>query len=206
MAMLAPATPVNQRRRIAVLRVAFLFILPLLVFSRSAWERVHWAFELLEVFGVLMVIVAVLGRFWAVLYIGGRKNETIMQDGPYSICRHPLYLFSTIGVVGFAMMLGSVVVAAILGMVTFLILQMTATREETYLRASFGPAYDVYAARVPRIVPKVSLFSTPDDITFSVRSLRANFFDAMVFLSFIPLAELLNELKQNGFIPTFPLY
>ncbi len=206
MAMLAPATPVNQRRRIAVLRVAFLFILPLLVFSRSTWETVHWAFELLEVFGVLMVIVAVLGRFWAVLYIGGRKNETIMQDGPYSICRHPLYLFSTIGVVGFAMMLGSVVVAAILGMVTFLILQMTATREETYLRASFGPAYDVYAARVPRIVPKVSLFSTPDDITFSVRSLRANFFDAMVFLSFIPLAELLNELKQNGFIPTFPLY
>ncbi len=206
MAQLAPAKPVNQRRRIAVLRVAFLFMLPLLVFSRSAWDRFHWMFEVLEVIGVMMVIVAVLGRFWAVLYIGGRKNETIMQDGPYSICRHPLYLFSTIGVVGFAMMLGSIVVAAILGMLTFLILQKTASREETYLRAIFGPAYDVYAARVPRIVPKVSLFSTPNEITFSVRSLRANFFDAMVFLSFIPLAELLNELKENGFIPAFPLY
>jgi protein-S-isoprenylcysteine O-methyltransferase Ste14 len=205
-AALTPAKPVNQRRRIAALRLAFLFMLPLMIFSRSAWDRMHWAFELLEVIGIALIIVAVLGRFWAVLYIGQRKNATVMQDGPYSVCRHPLYLFSTIGVVGFAMMLGSVVVAAILGMLTFLILQMTASREETFLRATFGQAYEDYAARVPRIIPKISMFSTPTEITFSVASLRANFFDAMVFLSFIPLAELLKELKEYGLIPTFPLY
>lgn len=206
MAAVVPAAPVNQGRRIAVLRLAFLLMLPLLVFSRAAWDRNVWTFEVLEVAGITLIIAAVLGRFWAVLYIGGRKNATVMQDGPYSICRHPLYLFSTIGVVGFAAMLGSVIVTTILGLLTFAILNITANREERYLRATFGPAYEAYAARVPKILPKISLFSTPAEITFSVASLRGNFFDAMVFLSFIPLAELLKELKEYGMIPTFPLY
>src|SRR5262245_36841884 len=33
-------------------------------------------------------------RFWATLYIGGRKERELVTDGPYSLCRHPLYLGS----------------------------------------------------------------------------------------------------------------
>ncbi|MCU0803305.1 MAG: isoprenylcysteine carboxylmethyltransferase family protein [Rhodobacteraceae bacterium] len=153
-----------------------------------------------------MIIGAVLGRFWAILYIGAVKNKVVMQDGPYSICRHPLYLFSTMGVVGFGLMLGSLVLASVLGAVAFLILSRTAAREEHFLRAEFGAAYEAYAARVPRIWPKLSLFQAEPSVTSSLIAVRTNFFDALVFLAFIPLAELMEGLKEAALWPTIALF
>lgn len=198
--------PANQRLRINLLRLAFLVMLPLLVFSESAWLHPEWLFDLFEVSGVFLVIAAVLGRFWSILYIGGRKNSEVMQDGPYSMCRHPLYFFSCLGTIGFGLMLGSVVLTGILGVAAFVILSTTAAREEAFLTAEFGERYQDYAARTPRILPRPSLFHTRSEITFNVETLRRNFFDALVFLSFIPLAELLEGLKEDTHLPTFLIY
>ena len=63
--------------------------------------------------GLAAIIVAIVGRAWCSLYIGGRKNAQVMQDGPYSICRHPLYFFSTIGATGFGLLLDSLLLAAL---------------------------------------------------------------------------------------------
>jgi hypothetical protein len=160
----------------------------------------------LETVGVFLIIGAVLGRFWSILYIGAVKNKMVMQDGPYSICRHPLYFFSTMGVIGFGLMLGSFILAAVLGGVAFVILSRTAAREEGFLRAEFGPAYEAYAARVPRIWPKLSLFQAEPTVTSSLIAVRTNFFDALVFLAFIPLAEIMEEMKQAALWPTIALY
>lgn len=168
--------------------------------------RVEWAFEVMEVTGTFLIIFGVLGRFWAILYIGAMKNRAVMQDGPYSICRHPLYLFSTVGVVGFGLMLGSLVLTLLLGGAVFAILSATAAGEESFLRHEFGPAYDDYAARVPRIWPAVSLFRTELIVPVSVRALRVNFADALVFLALIPIAEFLEVVKDYGFVPTLPLF
>lgn len=200
------AQPANQHLRITILRGTFVLLLPLIIFASSAWSGHPLLSSLLLVAGIFLVIAAVLGRFWAILYIGGRKNHMIMQDGPYSICRHPLYLSSTVGALGFGLMLGSVVLMAVIGGVIFLILSATAAREETFLREKFGPAYDAYAARVPRIIPRPALFTTEPQVTFSVSTLRENFYDALVFLGFIPLAMALNLLKDTGLIPTWALW
>lgn len=197
-------TPVNQAIRVNILRLAFLAALPLAVFTRSAWPEA--VFELLEVAGLALVVTAVLGRFWSILYIGGHKNNTVMQAGPYSTCRHPLYLFSTLGVIGLGLMLGSIVLTAVLGGLTFTILSITARKEEAFLRGTFGTAYDDYAARVPMILPKLSGFQTESEITISVPHLRQNLMDALVFLAFIPLAELLEYLKETSSLPGFPLW
>ena len=198
--------PFDQRLRIAALRVFFLAALPLIVFTRSAWLEPEWLFDILEVLGLTLIIAGVLGRFWAILYIGGRKNAQIMQDGPYSICRHPLYLFSTIATLGFGLTLGSVVLTALLGLVVFAILSATAAREEAFLRSEFGQAYDDYAARVPRIWPRPSLFHTPDEAVFNVATLRRNLMDALVFLSLIPIAELMEFVHESVAIPTVPIW
>ena len=197
---------VRQQIRIRILRLAFIAMLPLVIFSRSTWLEPEWLFDIFEVLGIFLVIFGVLGRFWSILYIGGHKNETVVQSGPYSICRHPLYLFSTIATVGFGLMLGSIVLTALLGVVVFVILSITAQREERFLRSEFGGAYDAYAGRVPRIWPKLSLFTTPEEVVFSVPQLKRNFFDALVFLSFIPLAELMEWLKEEAIMPTFPIF
>lgn len=200
------ARPFNQRLRIAALRLFFLLALPLIVFTRSAWSDPEWVFEIMEVSGIFLIILAVLGRFWAILYIGGMKNMTVMQYGPYSVCRHPLYLFSTIGVVGLGLMLGSLLLTVFLGGAAFLILSATAAREENFLRSQFGAAYDAYAARVPRIWPRPSLFRTGATVTVQLNTLRTNFADALVFLAFIPLAELMEWVKETGLVATIPLW
>jgi protein-S-isoprenylcysteine O-methyltransferase Ste14 len=198
------STPVNQAIRVNILRAAFLIALPLTLFTRSAWPE--FAFELLEIAGLALIITAVLGRFWAILYIGGHKNNLVMQDGPYSVCRHPLYLFSTVGVVGLGLMLGSLVMTALLGGMTFAILSATARKEEAFLRGQFGPAYDEYAARVPMILPRLAGFRTEGTIVISLPHLRQNLMDALVFLAFIPLAELLEYLKELRALPGIPLW
>lgn len=195
---------VNQVIRINLLRLAFLLCLPAIVLTQSAWPEP--VFEVLEILGLAAVVAAVLGRFWSILYIGGHKNNTVMQDGPYSVCRHPLYLFSTLGVVGLGLMLGSLVLALGLGGLTLLILSVTARKEEAILRGMFGGAYAAYAARVPMILPKPSLFQSPATITVSVAHLRENLMDALVFLTFIPLAELMEVIKEMGLFTTFPIF
>lgn len=197
-------TPADQVLRITILRIVFVLMLPLIFFSRSAWPELM--FEALEVTGLALVITAVLGRFWAILYIGGHKNQMVMQDGPYSVCRHPLYLFSTLGVLGLGFMLGSIVLTLVLGGLTFAILTTTARREEAFLRGTFGAAYDAYAARVPMILPRPSGFQTAPMVTFSVAHLRGNLFDALVFLAFIPLAETKELLAKFAVLPTFPIW
>lgn len=202
----AAPQPVRQWLRIFALRAAFIGVLPLILLADSGWHRWPAMMELLEVLGVSMIVAAILGRFWSILYIGSSKNRTVMDQGPYSICRHPLYLSSTIGVVGFGLMLGSVMLAVVLGALFFTILSMTASREEAYLRAAFGPAYDAYAARVPRILPRLSGFTTAPSVDVSVHALRKNLADALVFLALFPLAELAELLHTLFHLPTITVW
>ncbi|MBC7157253.1 MAG: isoprenylcysteine carboxylmethyltransferase family protein [Rhodobacteraceae bacterium] len=199
-----PARPVNQRRRIAVLRLSALAAAPAILCARAPWTGP--VFEVLEVSGVLLLIMAVLGRLWAILYIGGHKNGTVMQEGPYSVCRHPLYTFSLVGIAGFGLMLGSVVVTAAITALAFVIFARTARREEQFLRATFGSRWDDYAARVPALVPNPRLFATAGTISVRVAPLRGNLGDALVFLAAIPLAEAMEGLKLAGLVPTFPVW
>ncbi len=198
--------PFRQQIRIWVLRSYVVILLPLLVFTRSAWDHPEWLFDMFEVAGIFLVIAGVLGRFWSILYIGGRKNKEVMDQGPYSMCRHPLYLFSTLAVLGFGLMMGSLVLTVILGGGIFLILSMTASKEEAFLRQEFGEAYRTYAARVPRILPKPSLFHTDEEVTFNVKQLRTNLADALVFLATIPLAEAMEGIHESGLITAIPLW
>jgi protein-S-isoprenylcysteine O-methyltransferase Ste14 len=198
--------PANQKRRINTLRVVMVMMLPLIVLTRPGLPLPEILIELIESTGILLVIGGVLGRFWSILYIGSRKNTMVMQDGPYSMCRHPLYLFSVLSVLGFGFMLGSVVLTILMTGLIFYVLHDIAGKEERFLRSEFGPAYEAYAARVPRILPRLGQFHTPQSVAFDVTTLRRNFFDALVFLSLIPFGEFMEYFKDLHAWPTFPLY
>ncbi|SEL20986.1 methyltransferase family protein [Pacificibacter marinus] len=198
--------PANQKRRINTLRVVMLVMIPLVLFTRPGLPLYGGLMDFIESVGMLLVIGGVLGRFWSILYIGSRKNALVMRDGPYSICRHPLYLFSTISVFGFGLMLGSLVLTMVMTALIFYVLNDIASKEEQFLRSEFGPAYEEYAAVTPRIMPKFSQFSSPATVTFDTGTLRRNFFDALVFLSLLPIGEMTEHFKDIGALPTFPLF
>jgi len=202
-----PPKPVNQKIRFWVARLAFLACLPLIVMSQSAWAGHAVMHPVLKSLGALLLVSAVLYRGWAILYIGGRKNQTIIQDGPYSMSRHPLYFGTTLGALGFGLLLGSVLLAVLLGALTLIVLTATSAGEERFLRAEFGDAYDRFSERVRnRILPRPSGFQTPEDVSFNARILRTNFSDALGFLACFPIAEALESLKASGVLGSFTLY
>lgn len=114
-----------------------LVMLPLIFFTRPSMPLPTLIMEILKNLGILLVIAGVLGRFWSILYIGSRKNVLVMQDWPYSVCRHPLYLFSTIAVLGFGLMLGSLLPTLVKTGLTFYVLNDIASKEEKFLRSEF---------------------------------------------------------------------
>ena len=194
-----------QRQRINALRGAGLLLLPAILWTRTAWTS-PWAIDLMEAAGVLLIFTGVIGRLWSILYIGGRKSSEVLQDGPYSICRHPLYLFSSIASAGFGLMLGSLLMAAVIGGVVFTILYLTASHEEANLRRTFGDQYQAYAEHTPRVLPDLSRFRTAPVITVNIATLHRNFRDNLIFLALIPVAYGARWLDSTGALATFPIY
>ena len=90
-----------EHYRIILSRVAAVIALFFLVSTQSYWEERSIALtSFLFFIGIVLVAVASLGRMWCSLYIAGYKDNRLVKEGPYSLCRNPLYFFSMIGVVG----------------------------------------------------------------------------------------------------------
>ncbi len=157
--------------------------------------------EFVEALGVSLIGVAIVGRLWCTLYIGGRKSAEIVSDGPYSIVRNPLYVFSAIGAAGAGAQTGSAIVALIFGIATVFAFIIVARREETFLREKFGGAFDAYCARVPRMLPKFSLYRDSTTIVVMPKRLYTTFFDSLVFFTAMPVFEMVERLQVHGILP-----
>jgi len=105
-------------------------------------------------------------RMWAVGYSGvTTRGDTVtapalVTAGPYAYVRNPLYTGNFLTAAGFAIAftgknsapVGLALVAGSLDAMAG-IYAVIIPHEERYLRETFGPAFDDYAARVPRLVP-----------------------------------------------------
>lgn len=181
--------------RITGLRASALILVPLFFIVSPVWGFANLAHEAIEVVGILILLVGVLGRFWAILYVGSKKATEIVTDGPYSLTRNPLYLFSTIATFGIGLMFGAVFYAVLLAGTIGTILYLTARREEAWLAERFGAPYAAYAREVPFFLPRLTGYRSETRVTFDVPSLTRNLRDALVFLAFIPLVEVFDWLK-----------
>lgn len=110
-------------------------------------------------------------RFWATLYIGGRKLHTLACEGPYSIVRNPLYLGTFLLWLSAAAFLQSATLAAGAVAGIFLYRWLTVPAEEQQLLATLGAPYADYCRRVPRFLPRPWRFHTPPTVQVSVHGL-----------------------------------
>ena len=88
-------------------------------------------------------------RLWATLYIGRRKSREMVREGPYSICRNPLYLGSFLIGCGAALQLESPVFLAGVLFTAFVYARWIIPREEAFLERIFGERYRSYRREVP---------------------------------------------------------
>ncbi len=102
-------------------------------------------------------LVLVVPGLWLRGYASGyvKKNAELTVTGPYAHTRNPLYLGSMLIAAGFALAARSVWVAAVLFVLFGAIYIPVIRGEEEYLRSVF-PGFDAYAARVPRLIPRIT--------------------------------------------------
>jgi protein-S-isoprenylcysteine O-methyltransferase Ste14 len=127
------------------LRVAFGFIL-LFAF---AWLTDPSTDSLLM--GLPISVLGLLLRGWSAGHLA--KNQQLATSGPFAYIRNPLYLGTLIVALGIVVASRDWWLALIFTAVFFLVYLPAVELEEQHLRKIF-PAYELYAKRVARFVPR----------------------------------------------------
>jgi len=182
---------VQKLRKVAV-GVALLGLIALSVVSQSIGGVDGPWHESVEAIGLGAIVLAIVGRAWCTLYIGGRKKAEVVDRGPYSVSRNPLYLFSFIGAFGIGAQSGSLVIGAAFVAAAVLVFHFTVRREEAFLLREFGEGYARYFARTPRFWPRFSLWRDADELSVRPSLFLLTIRDGLVFLLAIPLFELID--------------
>jgi len=192
-----------QQMRRLVLAVLVVVLFLALLFGQSTFPPDTPVHETIEMFGVLLIFLGIVGRLWATLYIGGRKSSEVVTGGPYSITRNPLYVFSTVAAAGVGAQIGSfsgIILFALLCAGAFHIVIL---REEKFLKEALGAPYQAYLDKVPRFFPKLSLYQEGDTGSFKPRLLLTTLLDGLVFLVALPAFELIDGAQQTGMLPVW---
>ncbi|MBI4274791.1 MAG: isoprenylcysteine carboxylmethyltransferase family protein [Rhizobiales bacterium] len=157
--------------------------------------------ELIEWVGIVFIVICIMGRTWSSLYISGRKNTELVTIGPYSITRNPLYFFSSLGAAGMGAQMGTIVMALIFGAIAWIVFYFVVLQEERLLSHTHGKSYRDYMTKVPRFLPRLSLWRDNSTLMIRPPGVLMTFADALMFLIAVPVAELLETLQETGVVP-----
>jgi protein-S-isoprenylcysteine O-methyltransferase Ste14 len=189
------------RHRILVSRLFALGLIALLLTTRAPVLRGPAAVAAAYWLGFLLLMACALGRLWSLLFLSGYKTRRVVDAGPYSVTRNPLYAFSFLGALGLALAanhlwLALALLGAFLAYYPFVILS-----EEEGLRRELGADYEAYCRRVPRIWPRLSLFSQPKDWPVRLDKYSQAWRDALWFPVAFLLLSLLLKAQEAGWLP-----
>lgn len=190
-----------QAMRRLVLAVLVVVLLAALLFGQSMFAPETVAHEAIEMIGVLLIFLGIVGRLWSTLYIGGRKSAQVVTGGPYSVTRNPLYVFSTVAAAGVGAQMGSIFAVIGFALLCAGAFHIVILREEKYLTETLGASYEAYMAKVPRFFPKLSLYSEGETGGFRPKLLLNTLLDGLVFLIAMPFFESIDAMQVSGTLP-----
>ena len=157
-----------------------------------------WGAACADAIGWAIFLAAAAFRFWPTLYIGGKKTYQLIDQGPYSVCRNPLYLGTFLLWLSAAFFFKSVTIGlgAVLGVVFYLLITLPA--EEQHLAEVLGEPYLDYCRRVPRLWPNWSLFRTPATVEVTIVGLVMEARRAARWLCLPLVAEIVAQLRTES--------
>lgn len=181
----------------AVVGSAPLVELPVAV--RTALTAAGWA----------TLFIGIGFRFWATLYVGGRKvgghhEPRLTVDGPYSVVRNPLYVGALCIGLSAALLLHSVILLGAVLLAAVHYAWSVVPAEEAFLRRAVGTAdFDAYAARTPRWLPNFRLFQSPRYHEFDAKAVRKEFLRAARLLCAAVAMTLLAAARYEPWWPAW---
>jgi protein-S-isoprenylcysteine O-methyltransferase Ste14 len=190
-----------QHVRRITLAVLLALVFAVLLFGQSIFPPETVIHEAIEMIGIVLIVIGIAGRLWSTLYIGGRKSVSVVSDGPYSITRNPLYVFSSIAAMGVGAQMGSITAAVGFGVACAAAFHLVILREEKYLSANLGAGYGAYMTEVPRFFPKLSLYREGETAGFKPSFLLVTLLDGLVFLVAMPFFEIIDASQLSGALP-----
>lgn len=190
-----------RKLRVVLMRLSFVLLVLLAMFTAPSWSKDSTLSFTTELAGYLFLLAGLGIRMWSTLYIGGRKSQDLVTEGPYSICRNPLYMGTFLLAFGAAFCLEN---PAML-LATFLLVipahVLVARMEERHLESMFPEQYGQYQRQVPAFWPRLRNYHSPETVEVSVRAIRRMAIDTLGFL-LIPAAEdVLDVLHNHGVFP-----
>jgi protein-S-isoprenylcysteine O-methyltransferase Ste14 len=188
--------PFRQKIRIQLLwALSILLIATVLTVQPRIPDHSFWHSAMIDG-GEITLIFGVLGRLWSALYVGGRKNLELVTDGPYSLCRNPLYFSSMLAITGACMISGSMMIALVFPAAFLVVFLYTARRETLHLSSKFGPLFDEYARRTPLLIPNIRGFRGTD-VRISADVLMRTARDSVFLVLLIPGMKTLTYLQAS---------
>ncbi|MBU1627673.1 isoprenylcysteine carboxylmethyltransferase family protein [bacterium] len=196
-----------EKLRKPLSRIIAVFCFLIIIFTKATRQNAY-VLEAFEIAGYFLLSIATLGRIWSAIYICGIKNDIICKDGPYSIMRNPLYLFSFLGMIGAAWGANNIPLSLLLIPIFITYYYHVIRAEEKRLLRIFGDEFKEYIGKVPRFLPNLKLYYSRERFEIKPLLLMRHTIEAMCFVWFFFLLELLEFLKEitvNGhsLIPTF---
>lgn len=189
--------------------LSWLFAILLIIFilcSESKWEGTIVA-AILFASSCFLVAIAALGRLWCSVYIAGYKTNILVTEGPYSICRHPLYFFSFLGAIGVGLATEIFLIPFIIFLAFALYYPYVIQSEEADLLKRHGDAYKIYRNATPAFFPRLSLLQEPETYTAHTRIFRKHSFDGLWFMWLVGIMELIRAFHElRSFPAIFNLY
>lgn len=194
----------RTKTRLAVSRLFGLAVFALMIVGSSYWRfgEDHLFGSVLFFVGMLLACLGFFGRIWCLSFIQGRKKKVLIQEGPYSLCRHPLYLFSLIGGVGVGLCTRTLTIPLIFLAAFALYYPLVIRKEEEFLVDNFE-GYAAYKRESNALFPSWSKFAEGETVTMSARSFRQELTEAAGSVAFIGLIALLQGLQRASILPTY---
>lgn len=190
----------HQRTGLSKLVAALAFIVVALTQSHWELENENVATFLFST-GLGLAVIGATGRIWCSFFISGRKDGELVTEGPYSISRNPLYVFSCIGLVGVGLSTETLTYPLLFLVIFGLYYPGIMAREGKRLEELFGESFRQYRQRVPRFWPNRGLYSEPTSWSSNPRLFRRHILSDIWFVWITAIIEMVEGLRNVGWLP-----
>jgi len=191
---------VFAKYRTGISRIIVVFLFLVLIFTRTPIES-DFIKAILSNVGLFLITLCVFGRLWSSLYICGKKTARLVKEGPYSLIRNPLYLFSYLGVLGISLSTENMFIIILLNAAFLAYYPFVVISEEKKLTQVHDEEFIQYLKQTPRFIPNSLKIKQPETYEVHVRIFNNALSDAIWFyIAFIAI-DFCKLLQLKGIIP-----